>query len=102
MSHIERYSTLAERYFTALSSQNIDEWVACQTPDAVYNVNGTTPVSGRTHLPALLESIFPKIFGVLNPEKSRIGINWKIIVCGRKSLRRLLRRSMRDHRWAAL
>ena len=79
MTNAEKYAALAEKYFTALTTQNIEDWVACQTPDTVYNVNGMTPVSGRTRLPELLETIFPKIFGALNPDKSRIGVNWKIM-----------------------
>lgn len=79
MTYAEKYTPLVKRYFDALASQNIDDWVACQTPDAVYNVNGSTPVSGRTHLPDLLQSTFPKIFGALNPEETRIGVNWRIM-----------------------
>ncbi len=79
MSHAENYAALAKRYFKALSSLDMEAWIACQDPNAVYNVNGNTIVSGRTRLPDLLETVLPRIFGALDPDKSRIGINWKIM-----------------------
>ncbi len=79
MTHADKYREIAARYFDALTRQDIDAWVTCHAPNAIYNVNGATPVSGRTAFPDLLEKILPKIFSKLDPEAAQIGVNWKIM-----------------------
>ena len=67
-----------DQLYGALSSANLETWAAMHADDVVFNVNGSTPVSGRTEgKKLLLESILPQLFRRINPDTARIGINWR-------------------------
>ena len=67
-----------ERLYGALSKADLHTWAAMHAEDVVFNVNGSTPVSGRIEgKKLLLESILPQLFSRINPDTARIGINWK-------------------------
>ena len=64
--------------YGALSRGDLTTWASLQRDDVVYNVNGTTAVSGRTEgKQALLENILPQLFSRIRADSAEIGINWK-------------------------
>ena len=78
MALSEDLHTFLDRLYTALSSGDLDTWAGMHSDDVVFNVNGSTAVSGRTEgKRALMEDILPQLFSRIQPENARIGVNWK-------------------------
>ena len=72
--------TILDRLYTALSSADVETWVSLHSDDVVFNVNGTTPVSGRTRgANTILTELLPLLFSRLEPGTAQIGINWKVM-----------------------
>jgi ketosteroid isomerase-like protein len=66
------------RLYGALSTADLETWASMHADNVVFNVNGSTPVSGRTKgKKILLDGILPQLFTRINPDTARIGINWK-------------------------
>ena len=72
--------TILDRLYTALSSADVETWVSLHSDDVVFNVNGSTPVSGRTRgANTILTELLPLLFSRLEPGTAQIGINWKVM-----------------------
>jgi ketosteroid isomerase-like protein len=74
---------LLERLYTALSSGDLETWASMHSDNVVFNVNGSTAVSGRTagkH--TVMSELLPLLFTRIKPESARIGINWKCMCAG--------------------
>ncbi len=66
--------------YGALSSADLETWASLQADDVIYNVNGSTAVSGRTvGKQQLIEQLLPLLFSRIEPESARIGINWRLM-----------------------
>ena len=71
---------LVEKYYQALADADIDAFLAIQQDDVVYNVNGSTPVSGRfTGKDFLQNVVAPEVFGRLQMDTFRFAAKWKIM-----------------------
>jgi ketosteroid isomerase-like protein len=69
-----------EKLYTALSSADVETWISLHSQDVAFNVNGATPVSGRTcGASNMLEELLPILFSRLQPGKAEIGVNWKLM-----------------------
>lgn len=74
----ENLQDVLEALYSALSQGDLATWAGMHAEDVVFNVNGSTPVSGRTEgKQALMEGILPQLFSRINPDTARIGVNWK-------------------------
>lgn len=64
--------------YGALSSADLEAWSSLQADDVIYNVNGSTAVSGRTMgKEALLTELLPLLFSRIQADTAKIGINWR-------------------------
>jgi ketosteroid isomerase-like protein len=68
-----------DKLYTALSTGDIETWVSMHSPTAVFNIAGSTIISGQVAIPQLLSDVFPLVFGRLNPETVRFGLRWKLM-----------------------
>ena len=69
-----------DKLYNALSSADVETWIGMHSQDVVFNVNGSTPVSGRTRGASnMIESLLPILFSRLQPDKAQIGVNWKLM-----------------------
>ncbi len=74
---------LLDRLYSALSSGDLETWAAMHSDDVVFNVNGSTAVSGRTAgKDTVMQELLPLLFTRIKPESARIGINWKCMCAG--------------------
>ena len=68
-----------ERLYTALSTADLETWIALHDPAVVFNVNGSTAVSGRIRgVNLILSKLLPLLFERLQPG-SQIGVNWRVM-----------------------
>lgn len=66
MEQREAQKNLVKEWYRALEAGDADAMLAVQRDDVIYNVHGTTPVSGRFQgKDILVNDIFPKVMGML-------------------------------------
>ena len=66
MEKREAQKELVKEWYRALEAGDADAMLAVQRDDVIYNVHGTTPVSGRFQgKDTLVNDIFPKVMGML-------------------------------------
>ena len=71
---------LVALYYKALAESDVEAFLAVQQDDVVYNVNGSTPVSGRFIGKDFLQNIVaPEVFGRLQMDTFRFATKWKIM-----------------------
>lgn len=64
--------------YGALSSADLETWSSLQSDKVIYNVNGSTAVSGRTvGKDKVLGELLPLLFDRIQMDSARIGINWR-------------------------
>lgn len=69
-----------ERLYTALSTADVETWIELHAEDVAFNVNGTTAVSGRiVGARNVVDNLLPILFSRLQPESTRIGLDWKVM-----------------------
>lgn len=80
MSIPEKHLKTLEKYYAALKSGDMETWMSCQNVNVVYNVNGTTPVSGRWEgLQSVVEDLLPRLFTLLTPGSANIPVRWELM-----------------------
>ena len=71
---------LVAKYYKALADADVEAFLAVQQDDVVYNVNGSTPVSGRFIGKDFLQNVVaPEVFGRLQMDTFRFATKWKIM-----------------------
>ena len=71
---------LVAQFYQALADVDLEAFLAIQHDDAVYNVNGSTPVSGHFEgREFLLDVVAPEVFGRLQMDTYRFATKWKIM-----------------------
>jgi ketosteroid isomerase-like protein len=68
-----------ESLFDYLRQFDMQAWRACFSENAMFNINGETPASGRFSIDTLIEQVFPPTFALLDAEKSEFGRNLKVM-----------------------
>jgi ketosteroid isomerase-like protein len=68
-----------ENLYTALSTGDIETWLSMHEESAVFNISGSTLISGRVTIPQLLTEAFPLVFDPLIPETVHFGLRWKLM-----------------------
>ncbi len=69
-------------YYEALARLDVAAFEALHHPDVVYNVSGSTIISGRYDSFAALKTVLPLIFDALDFEQFQFAKNWKIMTEG--------------------
>ena len=81
MSIPEKHMQTLTNYYAALKAVDMDAWMSCHNPDVVYNVNGTTPVSGRWQgINCVVQELLPRLFSLLEPGSVEIPVRWELMV----------------------
>ena len=71
---------LVALYYKALAESDVEAFLAVQQDDVVYNVNGSTPVSGRFVGKDFLQNVVaPEVFARLQMDTFRFASKWKIM-----------------------
>lgn len=68
-----------ERLFTHLRQFDMAAWRALFSADAMFNINGSTPASGRFSIDTLIAQVFPPTFALLDPDKTEFGLHLKVM-----------------------
>ena len=69
-----------ESWYDALASGDSSKMLGLQWEDVIYNIHGTTPVSGRFQgNDTLVREIFPKVFGRLQMDTFKFCTKCKIM-----------------------
>ena len=81
----EKHLQTLTNYYTALRAVDMDAWMSCHNADVAYNVNGTTPVSGRWQgIDCVVNELLPRLFSLLTPGSVEIPVRWEIMVADDK------------------
>lgn len=71
---------LIAKYYQALRDMDVDGFLELQTDDVVYNVHGSTPVSGHfVGKDFLRDLVAPLVFGNLQLDNFEFAKRWKIM-----------------------
>lgn len=71
---------LVAQYYQALADLDVEAFLSLHQDDVVYNVNGSTPVSGRFEGKEFLQNVVtPEVFGRLQMDTFRFASKWKIM-----------------------
>lgn len=74
---VDLESTL-EKLYSALQSGDLETWASMHADDVVFNINGSTVMSGRiTGKKIVMNELLPLLFTRIKPEASTFGVNWK-------------------------
>lgn len=80
MSIPKQHLQTLEKYYAALKAADMETWMSCHNVNVVYNVNGTTPVSGRWQgLQCVVDDLLPRLFALLRPGSAKIPVRWKLM-----------------------
>ena len=80
MQQRESQKELVKEWYRALAASDADAMLAVQQDDVIYNVHGTTPVSGRFQgKDILVNDIFPKVMGMLQMDTFKFCTKLKIV-----------------------
>ena len=80
MEKREAQKELVKEWYRALEAGDADAMLAVQRDDVIYNVHGTTPVSGRFQgKDTLVNDIFPKVMGMLQMDTFKFCTKLKIV-----------------------
>ncbi|MDG2362164.1 MAG: nuclear transport factor 2 family protein [Hellea sp.] len=80
MEQREAQKKLVKEWYRALEAGDADAMLAVQRDDVIYNVHGTTPVSGRFQgKDTLVNDIFPKVMGMLQMDTFKFCTKLKIV-----------------------
>ena len=80
MEQREAQKKLVKEWYRALEAGDADAMLAVQRDDVIYNVHGTTPVSGRFQgKDILVNDIFPKVMGMLQMDTFKFCTKLKIV-----------------------
>lgn len=74
-----RAAEVVADWYGALQEVDLEAFAKLHASDCVYNVSGQTPISGRCDFAQLTTEILPQVFGRLDLDQFRIGLNWKIM-----------------------
>lgn len=71
---------LVAKYYQALSDMDVDAFLELQQDDVVYNVHGSTPVSGHfVGKDFLRDVVAPLVFGNLQLDNFQFAKRWKVM-----------------------
>ena len=71
---------LAERWYEALATGDLDSFKAVHHADCIYDISGHTPISGQVRgIETLMQDVTPLVFGALDMENYRFGVRRQIM-----------------------
>ena len=71
---------LVAQFYQSLADADVKAFLAIQQDDVMYNVNGSTPVSGHFAGKSFLQEVVaPEVFGRLQMDTYRFATKWKIM-----------------------
>ena len=77
---IQQQKKMVEDWYEALATGEGEAMLALQQDDVIYNIHGSTPVSGRFQgKQTLVEDIFPKAMGMLQMDSFKFCTKCKIV-----------------------
>ena len=80
MEQREAQKKLVKEWYRALEAGDAGAMLAVQRDDVIYNVHGTTPVSGRFQgKDILVNDIFPRVMGMLQMDTFKFCTKLKIV-----------------------
>jgi ketosteroid isomerase-like protein len=79
MATPETLNEFLEKLYTALSTGDIETWLSMHNESAVFNISGSTIISGQVTIQELICDVFPLVFDPLIPETVQFGLRWKLM-----------------------
>lgn len=84
MATPENLNEFLDKLYTSLSTRDIETWQSMHSESAVFNISGSTVISGQVTIQKLLTEVFPLVFESLIPETVRFGLRWKLMCADNK------------------
>jgi hypothetical protein len=79
MATPENLNEFLEKLYTALRTGDIETWLSMHNESAVFNISGSTLISGQLTIQELICDVFPLVFDPLIPETVQFGLRWKLM-----------------------
>jgi ketosteroid isomerase-like protein len=79
MATPENLNEFLEKLYTALRTGDIETWLSMHNESAVFNISGSTIISGQMTIQELISDVFPLVFDPLIPETVQFGLRWKLM-----------------------